>query len=445
MRGLVLDYVIVLVSACGLVGCMDWQAATPVAAIAVEETQAAEPVEPIQVAATDWPWWRGPNSNGVANCDSAPLTWSETQNVLWKTPVPGRGHSSPTVVGDRIYLTTADEQANIQSVLAYDKSTGKQLWKTDVHRGGFDDKAHRENSRASGCVACDGKRLFVAFLNHGAVWVTALDLDGNQLWQTNAGHFDSHWGYGASPILYKSLVIISADHEGGGYLAAVHRKTGDIVWRTSRPAYQSYSSAVVGQVDGEDQLMISGCDEVCSYDPSTGKELWCVKGTTEVTCATMVWSDDLAFASGGFPGSETLAVKGDGSGKVVWRNKVKIYVPSMLVHKGFLYAVNDGRAYCWNAQTGKTMWQHRLGSEISRASPVLVGDHIYYLNVKGTMYVFKANPEKFELVAENQLGDETYATPVVCDGCLYLRVADNDGDSRRETLYCIGDSAITEQ
>lgn len=420
-------------------GCTD--GGSSASSVSVENPEAVESAEPIDVAETDWPWWRGPNSNGVANTDSVPVEWSESENVIWKTPVPGRGHSSPTIVGDRIFLTTADEEAEIQSVLCYDRASGEQLWKKDLHEGGFDENAHEQNSQASPTVASDGQRIFAVFLNDATIRVTAMDFEGEVLWQTKAGGFDSRWGYGASPALYKSLVIVAADHKSGGYVAALHRETGEIIWRTPRPAEQSYSSAIVGRVAGRDQVLLCGCDLVCGYDPATGDELWSVKGTTTVTCGTMTWGGDLAFGGGGYPGSETIAVRADGSGEVAWRNRTKLYVPSPLYHKGHLYAINDGRAYCWDAETGERQWRGRLESTISRASPTLVGEHIYYPNVKGRMYVFKASPERFELVAENQLGEEAYATPVACRGRLYLRVADFEGESRQETLYCIGEES----
>src|SRR5262249_42541527 len=159
----------------------------------------AEPTR-ITIGPADWPWWRGPTRDGVAAPDQKPpLKWGESENVIWKTPVPGRSHGSPTVVGNRVYLAAADPQRQGQSVLCLDRKTGERLWETPVHRGGFEKKGNAKSSLASTTVACDGERLFVTFLNGGAVWLTALDLAGKQLWQAKVSDFVIHQGYGASP------------------------------------------------------------------------------------------------------------------------------------------------------------------------------------------------------------------------------------------------------
>jgi len=189
----------------------------------------------ISVNAADWPWWRGPQRNGVANPDQDPPTeWSASQSIAWKSAIPGRGHSSPTVVDRRVYLATADEQQGTQSVLCYDRETGKQLWQTEVHRGGLMRK-NEKSTAASGTVACDGESVFISFANNGAVDVTAISLEGKQRWQTKIGDYVIHQGYGASPAIYRSFVIASADSHAGGVIAALDRKTGTIVWKRDRP------------------------------------------------------------------------------------------------------------------------------------------------------------------------------------------------------------------
>jgi outer membrane protein assembly factor BamB len=322
--------------------------------------------------AGDWPWWRGPNRDGVAEpSQRVPLEWSETRNVLWKVPLPGRGHSSPTIVGNRIYLATADERGQVQSVLALDRANGKTAWKTDISQGGFS-KTHPKNSQATPSVACDGKLLFVTFHHHNQVTLTALNLDGKPVWEKVVGAYYPQiyeYGYAPSPVLYDSLVIIAGDVEKGGYLAAYNRENGEQVWRTERPAKYSFSTPVVAKVAGRDQLLISGCELVASYDPKTGNKLWSTPGTTMATCGTMVWSGDLVIASGGYPKAETICVKADGSGEVVWKNNQKCYEQSLIVADGFVYCVTDrGIAICWRASDGQMMWQERLaGVFLARA------------------------------------------------------------------------------
>ncbi len=402
---------------------------------------------PGQDAADDWRTWRGPGGNGIAAAgQEPPTTWSETQNVLWSAPVPGRGHSSPTVVGGKVVLTTADDAAQVQSVLAFDRATGKPLWKTDVHRGGFPPKIHTKNSHASCTVASDGQRLFATFFNREAVHVTALDLDGKRLWQTSAGPLKPRQyqhGYGASPALYKSMVIVAVDSDdtGGGFIAALDGKTGRMKWRTGRPVKSSFSSPVVAKLAGRDQLLLTGCDVVAAYDPETGKPLWSAEATTSATAGTMVWSGDLAFGSGGWPKAGTVAVRADGSGKVVWQNPQKCYEQSMLAHDGHLYAITDsGVAFCWAAADGSEKWNARLSGKPS-SSPVLVGSNIFISDERGTTTVFRADPKEYREVARNRLGDEALATPAFCGGRIYARVAKGSGGRRAEFLYCIGKDA----
>ena len=397
-----------------------------------------EKLPPAKPAAGDWPWWRGPTFDGIAPLTPAPTQWSETQNIAWKTAIPGRGHSSPTIVGNRVILQTADEQAKVQSVLCLDRATGELKWKTDLHSGHLDEKTNKKNTHASSTVACDGERLFTVFLFKNELIATALDLDGKQLWQTKLGSYTSHWGYSQSPSIYQSFVLISGDHKGGGYLAALHRKTGQIIWKTDRPAQPNYTSPVVFNVAGKDQLLLGGCDIFASYDPMTGRELWRTKGTTTECVGTAVVDGDLAFVSGGYPDSITTAFRTD-NGAVAWKNRVKVYVPSLLAHKGFVYAVTDGGvAYCWKADTGDEQWNGRLKGGYS-ASPILMGEHIYVPSESGITTIFKASPKELEIVAENKLGTEIFSTPVICGSQIFLRAAAQENGKRQEYVYCVAE------
>lgn len=393
-------------------------------------------------AQDDWRAWRGPNANGIAAAGQQPPTnWGPEQNIFWQAPVPGRGHSSPIVVGNRVVLTTADERAQLQSVLCYERTTGELLWKADVNRGGFPRRIHVKNTHATPTPCSDGEHIYAAFHNHDGVQLVALSLDGEVIWDVKAGPYEPRayeYGYAASPVLYGDSIIVAADFETAGFLTALDRGSGRRLWRTARPSLVSYSSPIVGTVAGRDQLLISGCDAVASYDPRNGKLLWACPGTAKATCGTVVWDGNLVFASGGYPQKETIAVRGDGSRRVAWRNREKCYEQSLLVHDGFVYAVNDsGIAFCWEARTGRERWKSRLYGPVS-ASPILAGGHIYVSNERGTTFVYRETPERFELVAQNQLGDEAFATPTICGNQIFLRVAETRDDERRETLYCIG-------
>ncbi|MCA9168100.1 MAG: PQQ-binding-like beta-propeller repeat protein, partial [Planctomycetales bacterium] len=374
----------------------------------------------------DWPWWRGPLRNGIAVPQQPPVEFGPQQAVKWRSKVPGRGHSSPIVVGKQVFLATADEGRQVQSVLAFDRSTGRQLWQKEVSRGGFPEKNHPKNTEASSTLACDGERLFATFFHHKTVELVALTLDGNIAWRKTAGAYNPRkyeYGYAPSPLLYRGTVIVTAEYDGDSFIAAFQRDSGEEVWRIKRPNNITFSSPVVATVSGKDQMFISGAEKVVSYDPATGRQLWSVDGTTFATCGTMIWDGDIVIASGGYPKAETIAIRADGSGTIVWRNNQKCYEQSMIVVNGYIYALTDnGILFCWRSNDGKQMWRTRLKGPVS-ASPVLADNAIYWANELGTLYVFRPNPEKFELLAENQIGDSSFASPAIVDGQIFLRVA----------------------
>ncbi len=401
----------------------------------------AADAERITFGPTDWPWWRGPDRNGVADArQKPPLKWSDSENVLWKTPVSGRGHGAPTVVGDQVFLATADHEREVQSVLCYDRQTGKLLWQTEVHRGGFGKKANEKSSLASSTVACDGRRVFINFLNAGAIYTTALSRDGKLLWQTKITDYILHQGFGSSPAVYQSLVIVSADNKGTGVLAGLDRVSGKVVWKQERPKAPNYTSPIILNVAGREQLLFTGCDLVTGMDPLTGKKLWEIPASTTECVTSVVTDGQLIFTSGGYSKNHMSAVRADGSGKIVWENNTRVYVPSMLVRDGYLYAVLDaGFATCSKCDTGKEVWRGRLGGTFY-ASPVLVGELIFATNEAGRTFIYKAAPEAFTLVTENQLNGEVLATPTICGERIYLRVGTTDKGQRQEVLYCIGKS-----
>lgn len=387
----------------------------------------------------DWPWWRGSTHDGIASPDQhVPLKWSDTENIVWKTNLPGRGHGSPIVVGDQVVVTAADHQRNLQSVLCFDRSTGKQLWETVVHEGGLDVKGNEKSTMASAAAACDGDRFFVNFHNGDAVYMTALDRQGKKLWQQKLSNYVNHQGFGASPLLYRNLVIGVSDNKGGGAIVAMNRATGEVVWNKSRPAKANYSSPVIFNVGGKEQLFLTGCDLVTSLNPVTGDTFWEIEGATTECVTTTVTDGHRIFTSGGYPKNHVAAVAVDGSGSIAWENPTRAYVPSLLTRDGYLFAVMDGGiAMCWQSDTGKEVWKGRLSGTFS-SSPVLVNDLIYATNEEGQTFVFKASTEKLEVIATNQLGDSVFSTPAVCGGRIYQRVAHTVDGQRQEVLYCIG-------
>lgn len=388
----------------------------------------------------DWPGWRGPTANGLATPgQKPPVHWSDSENIVWKTPIPGRGHGSPTVVGERIYLATADPVKRSQSVLCLDRASGKLVWQTEVHATGADPGKHSNSSAASSTALCDSSQLFINFLNGGAVHTTALDLKGKILWQQKICDYVTHQGFASSPMVHNGLVLVSADHKGGGVVAGLNRKDGRVVWSESRPKHHNYTSPSVVQAAGRTQMVMAGCNVVTSLDPATGKKLWELNGSTEECVGSAVTDGTRVFVSGGYPKNHTMAVMADGSGTVAWQNNARVYVPSMIVKEGHLYAVMDaGLAVCWKSDTGEELWKERLGGDFF-SSPVMVDDLVYASNVGGKTFVFLATPKEFKLIAQNQLCDEAYASPVVCGNRVYLRAAKR-GETRQEFLYCVGTS-----
>lgn len=405
---------------------------------AVPHAGNAQSARDLGFTSTDWPWWRGPDRNGVADPNQQPpLQWGDTENILWKSPLPGRGHGSPTIVDDRIYLAVGDDDPERQLVLSLDRDSGEIVWEVVVHRGGMM-KKNEKASLASSSVACDGELLFINFFNDGAVYTTALTLDGKIQWQAKVSDYVLHQGYGSSPAIYGELVIVSADNKGGGAIVALDRGSGMERWRVDRPEEPNYPSPIILNVAGRDQLLMTGCDLVTGIDPLSGEKLWEVEGATTECVTSTVTDGELIYTSGGFPRNHLAAVRADGSGELVWETGDRIYVPSMLVQEGYLYAVLDaGVAACWDAATGEPQWKARLGGNFT-ASPVLVGDQIYAMDEDATTTIFRATPDGFERLGKNELADDAFATPTIVGGRIYARVGVRDGGQRRELLVCIG-------
>jgi outer membrane protein assembly factor BamB len=389
---------------------------------------------------SDWPAWRGAKGDGISyDPKMPPVKWDQATHVKWTHPIPGKGHGSPIVVGNQVIVATADVEDQTQWLISMDRNTGQEQWKCAVHQGGLKIEGNKKASLASSTPYCDGERLYINFLNQGAAFTSAVSLDGKLIWQQKISDYTVHQGYGSSPRVYKDLVIVSADNKGGGALAAMDRKSGEVKWKIDRPKLPNYASPIVLRADGKDQLIFTGCDLVTSIDPVSGEKLWEVEGATTECVTTSVTDGQRVFTSGGYPKNHVSAVRADGSGKVDWENNVRVYVPSMLLTQGYLYAVADaGIALCWNSETGEEMWKERLGGTFS-GSPIMIGNRIYATNEEGTTFVFQVSPENFELLGSNKLGEESFSTPAVAGGNLFLRYAKYDGENRQEYLACVSE------
>ena len=402
------------------------------------------------LAAEDWRVWRGPtldNHTPASAADAIPVKWSKSKNVLWRSPVAGKCHASPIVVDKTIFVLTYEPDTKTISLLSYNLDDGKQLARVVLHEGvERPEYMHKKNTSAPGTPSSDGNTVFVSAQVNDTVQASAVSLSGKILWQKTVAPYvksSKFWfGYGASPLLLKDslVVVVDTDNKDSG-LFALAKDTGNQIWKTPRPKNASYSSPILATIDGRPQILISGGSEVASYDPSSGKQIWNVAATSEVTCGTMVWKDNMVFASGGYPDAGTFGIRVSGeNAEVVWENKAKCYEQSMLIVGDYLYGIaNNGIGYCWRASDGEQMWRQRIKGPHS-ASPLLIGERIYASNERGQTMVFRATPDGFKELAKNQLGDSSFATPIYADGKLILRHASTEAGERNEYLYAIGKS-----
>lgn len=373
------------------------------------------------------------------------MQWNLQQgrSVVWKTAVPGAGHSSPTIVGESIYLTTAEEDKDRQLLLEFERDSGELKQTVVVHDSGLPKRIHPQNTHASPTAASDGQQVYVVFHNSAAIWVTAYDATLRKIWRKKVADYSPQafqFGYGASPIVYQDRLIIAAEYDGpDSGLYAFNKDNGQRIWHVPRPAMLSFSSPVVAAIAGKDQLLLAGGNKIQSFDPVNGRLFWSADAATETMCGTAVWDDRQVFVSGGEPENGTWSVSADGTGKLIWDNRVRCYEQSLLAERGFIYAVSDaGVGYCWKANNGTEMWKRRLGGGFS-ASPLLVDDRIYAASESGEMFVYRATPDRFQPIATNKLGDEVFATPVALGDRLYVRYAVLTDEGRQEYLAALGD------
>jgi outer membrane protein assembly factor BamB len=378
-----------------------------------------------------WPRWRGPSGQGLVSGTGYPDAWSGSENVAWKTAVPGLGNSSPIVWRDRIILTTAYDNGRRVSLLAFRRADGVKLWETFAPQGRTDNGSHYKNGHASSTAATDGERVYASF---GARGLIAVDLNGKIVWQRDLGPMDAYHGAAGSPLLYKNRIILYQDQYSGSFIAAFDTRTGEPVWRTPREASVGWGTPIAVQVAGRDEIIVNGQQEVQAYDAETGRELWSCRGTTYEVIPTPVVGYGMVFCSSGRAGP-TLAIKPGGRGDVTrshvaWTSpRGSPFVPSPILYGEQLYMVNDMASIVTSleATTGKLVWQGRLGVAMREgfsASPVAVDGKVFFTNDEGETFVLKAGPA-FELLRTNRLGEAVLASPALVDGTWYFRTAKN--------------------
>jgi len=409
---------------------------TPVSEIDLESSGVSISDPDIQRTDSDWWCWRGPNLNGIATNQELPTNWTSSTNVAWLANIPGRGNGSPIVVDGHVIVATADKSNETQKLIAFDQENGEFRWETTLHESGFtpQNRMHQKSTQSNSTPASDGKNVFISFLNDGKVFTSAVDLNGKQVWQTEVGPFQSKFGYAPSPIVYKSFVIVAADNQGGGHISALDCETGKIAWRITRPAISSYSSPTVATVGGRDQLLISGCGTLTSFNPATGNSYWRVSGLPEATCGTVVTDGKRIFTSGGYPQQKTACFDNEGNEK--WTNRTKFYEPSMLVVGDILFGItDDGIANAWDTESGEQLWKERIGGSFS-ASPVLCNGKVMVSDLKGNTHVFEVIRDRLKRISTNQTGNAIYASLAIADDCIFIRYC-NSSSGDDEKLACI--------
>ncbi len=400
----------------------------------------------------DWAQWRGPNWDGVARGD-APLKWSDTEHIKWKAEVAGRGHSSPVVWGDRIFLTTSvptqpggtpapaggrggsrgPQPEQKLMLMCFDRKTGKLMWervaKVAVPHEGYHPQY---GSFASNSPVTDGKNVFAFFGSRG---VYCYDLDGNKVWEKDFGvqlKMFNTFGEGSWPALDGNTLLILMDHEGDSFLVALDKSTGRELWRANRTdGNTNWSGPVVITYQGKKQVVVSASRKVHAYDFETGKPIWEVAGLGQNTIPAPVTDGSILIAMSGFRNPNLLAIRlgreGDltGTDAIAWQNqRGNSYTPSPVLADGKLYMLTDsGMLSCLDVKTGTPFYQQqRLPKPYNfKASPVAANGKLYLASEEGDVIVVKMG-EKFEVLATNTLDGQFFvATPAVMDGEIYLR------------------------
>jgi outer membrane protein assembly factor BamB len=418
------------------------------------------------VRAQNWPQFRGANASGVAEGRPAPVKWdgAKAENLRWKTPIPGLGHSSPVVWGDKVFITTAvtsaakdethyglfgdvdpvkDDPKHTWKIYALDKRTGKVLWERVAYEGLPKVKRHPKSTHADSTPATDGRVVVALFGSHG---LYAYDTSGKLLWKQDLGLLDSGWFYdpdyqwehGSSPVIYKNLVIVQADIQKGSFIAAYDLKTGKQVWKTLREGeLPGWGTPTVYEGKARAELITTGAHYVRGYDPLTGKELWRLGPMSEITTPTPFVAHDLIFVTSGYaplqpiyairPGAAgDISLKDDkeSSEFVAWSKKRGgPYMPTPVVYGELLYTLsNNGVFAAYNATSGERVYQQRLADRggAFTASPVGSDGKLYLSSEDGEIFVVKAGP-KHELLSVNPMGEVMMATPAISDGMLIVR------------------------
>jgi len=393
------------------------------------------PIEPILIspgAQNQWPCFRGPTGQGIAFAKDFPLKWSKTKNIIWKAAIPGKGNSSPSVWDNRVFITSASTDGKIRDLFCFNRLNGELLWKRTAPVPENIEKLYPKSSYANATPITDGERVIVFFGNSGFL---CYDMDGELLWERDLGEFTTMHGPGTMPVMYNEKVIFIQDQNNNeSIFIALNKYTGEILWRQKRDKGNCWTNPVIAHLNDHDELIHNGSFKVKGYNPDTGEEIWTLNGSTKEAVPMIVTGSGLIFSASGRNGT-VMAIRPGGEGDITdthltWFNKTGgPHVPSPVYHQDRLYIINDtGILTCLNAKTGETIWRERLLGRFT-ASPVIVADKLIVTNEEGLTTILNTG-DSFKVLQENDLEEETLASPAVLDDCILIRTALH--------LYCIG-------
>lgn len=397
---------------------------------------AAMMIGPAWASAQNWPQFRGPDGQGLSPDTDLLTTWTSS-DIVWRTQLPGPGHSSPVVWGDRIFVTAYRPPEGLLRryfttaggklfVVCLEKASGRVIWEREVPIADIEDH-HSTNSPASPTPVTDGTHVYVHFGSYGLI---CYDFDGNAVWEKRLGPFPNTWGSASSPILHGDMLLLNSDTDGEDYLLAVDKHTGRTIWQTSRTNVErAWPTPVVWTVDGESQIVVSGSQRVRAYDPADGREIWSVDGLTHWVTPSPVFGLGMLFvASNGPGGNAVLAIRPGGRGNVTqthvaWRhNRGAPYTSSpVLVGEHLFMVKNGGVMSCLDARTGEVVWRERLPPRGSYYASLVAADgRIYAVNEDGEFTVVSAGP-RFEVLGSSDMGERTMASMAISDGWIFIR------------------------
>jgi len=399
-------------------------------AIAVLVSSAVGPL----VFAADWHQFRGPGGQGHADAHDLPTRWSENENVVWKVAIPGKGHSSPVVVNDQVWLTSAQEKGRSLRALCVNRASGKLIHNVELFRLDVSGPKNVKNSFASPTPIIEKDRVYIHFGQRGTA---CLSISGEVVWKNTSLKYSQPYAGASTPILFEDSLILTCDGTDSQFVVALNKRTGQVVWKTDRTHFKervtplplmAYSTPLLVTVDGVPQVVSSAADHAAAYDARTGREIWWLRydGFSEVF-RPVTWRG-LVFLQGFENVSEVklYAVRPDGKGEITkthveWKlDRGAPFVPSPLVVGDELYTISDaGVANCLDASNGQKHWTNRIGGNHS-ASPLYGDGKIYCFSEQGVSSVFLPG-KKFQLLAKNQLPGGIVASPAAAGRALYIR------------------------